>query len=519
MSSAAAASYDSVPYEGAAQGYTHPEALAIAGALRGVTPKDVETCKVLEIGSALGGNLIPMALTLPRATFVGVDVSERQVAEGNARVRALGLSNVEFLEKDVTQINESFGQFDYIICHGVFSWVPDKVRDSILEVLSRNLAPSGIAYMSYNVFPGWFLKSLVRKMLLFRLRGEPDPQSRAGEIREFLQELMSLFGAVKKSHSDVVSSVIRDILDSPAHYLVHEYLEEENQPYYFHEVVERAARHGLQYLCEQKNPSLQTLVPRDVWIRLKNLAKDEVELEQYGDFLLNGTFRRSLFCSSSLPLSAEPAEEEIERLMVIARCRPKSQSPQVSGSEPETFIGRDRQVISTNDPYVIAVLTAAFTYWPRAVSFPELLSRAGLLFGKDLPREDLAAKFTQALVQCHGARLVLFRLFQPGFAAQPGVRPVATPLVRFQAGFSSSVTNVLHESIPVGDLDRFLLIHLDGTRTREELAASLEDAVCRGDVEVEGVAPEAIGKEFKEELPRFVDQCIRRMASQALFVA
>src|SRR5262249_50413347 len=149
---------------------THPDCLAAVAALLGLRPAPPDRCRVLELGCTDGGNLIAMALTLPESRFVGVDLSPRQVADGQAVVRDLGLTHVELRALSIRDVADSFGQFDYILCHGVSPWVPAEVRDKILSVCKRNLAPRGVAYVSYNTYPGWHLWTPLRDLARFHTR-------------------------------------------------------------------------------------------------------------------------------------------------------------------------------------------------------------------------------------------------------------------------------------------------------------------------------------------------------------
>src|SRR5262245_3053502 len=97
--------------------------MATIATLFGMTPPTVPRARVLEIGCGLGANLIPMADGLPEGTFLGIDLSERQVAEGRATIEAVGLTNVELRPMDIRDAGAELGTFDYIIAHGVFSWV------------------------------------------------------------------------------------------------------------------------------------------------------------------------------------------------------------------------------------------------------------------------------------------------------------------------------------------------------------------------------------------------------------
>ena len=159
------ADYDEYLYDDYPFAETHPDWLSTLGVLFGLTPAPVTTCRVLELGCGLGGNLVGMGVALPHSEFVGIDLSANQIAHGRATVEAIGLHNVHLHAMNVCDVDESLGAFDYIICHGVYSWVPPDAQAAILRICRRQLAPHGIAYISYNVRPGWNLRSSLRDML------------------------------------------------------------------------------------------------------------------------------------------------------------------------------------------------------------------------------------------------------------------------------------------------------------------------------------------------------------------
>jgi tRNA G46 methylase TrmB len=91
-------------------------------------PKDPRECRILELGCAGGGNLLPMALALPESEFVGIDGSSVQVAEGEEAIRELNITNLKLYAMDVLDFPADMGTFHYVICHGVYSWVPNRVK-------------------------------------------------------------------------------------------------------------------------------------------------------------------------------------------------------------------------------------------------------------------------------------------------------------------------------------------------------------------------------------------------------
>ena len=173
--SATATAYDAVPYKDYPYPFTHPRCLETTATLFGMRPPDIRRCRTLELGCAAGGNLIPQALDLPEATFLGIDLSERQITQGRRTLEDLGQKNIELRQANLMDIDESWGQFDYIISHGVFSWLPPVVQDKLLEVSARNLSPQGVAFVSYNVYPGWHLANVVRDLMQYHAGQFDDP--------------------------------------------------------------------------------------------------------------------------------------------------------------------------------------------------------------------------------------------------------------------------------------------------------------------------------------------------------
>jgi SAM-dependent methyltransferase len=206
--SATPTSYDLVPYWGHPYRESHPDQLATVARLFGLTTPAVDKARVLELGCASGANLIPAAVSVPGATFLGIDLSLRQIDEGRRTIAALGLANIELVQGSIDTIGAEHGQFDYIICHGVYSWVPRNIQDHILRVCSRNLAAEGIAYVSYNTYPGWFMRGMVRRMMGFHARRFADPATQLEQARALLDFLSRASTGVDATYHALLSREI-----------------------------------------------------------------------------------------------------------------------------------------------------------------------------------------------------------------------------------------------------------------------------------------------------------------------
>ena len=150
MSTPIVNTYDQVPYDKKSFSQTHVDNLATTATLFGMQPARPECCRVLELGCAAGANLIPMAFYLPESQFMGVDYSKVQIDDGQKVLQSLRLANIELKQLNILEIDKTLGQFDYIICHGIFSWVADEIQEKIFSICSQNLAPQGVAYVSYK---------------------------------------------------------------------------------------------------------------------------------------------------------------------------------------------------------------------------------------------------------------------------------------------------------------------------------------------------------------------------------
>src|SRR5574340_492176 len=183
------ASYDELPYDSLPLPETQPDFLAAVARLHGFEAPDPRGARILELGGAQGGNLIPLAWRWPDSDCVGVELSRVQAEAGADFIRRLGLSNVRIVHGDLAALPADLGKFDYIIAHGVFSWVPPAIQRALLDVCRRHLTPHGVAYVSFNVAAGWVRLLPLRTALVERTAADLTAPARFAEARRVLDEL------------------------------------------------------------------------------------------------------------------------------------------------------------------------------------------------------------------------------------------------------------------------------------------------------------------------------------------
>jgi SAM-dependent methyltransferase len=514
--------YDHVPYESRAFLETHPDHLATQAILFGGKPPEVARARVLELGCAGGGNLIPMALSLPDATFVGIDLSARQIERAVAQVKRFGLTNISFRQVDIADVDESLGTFDYILCHGVYSWVAPEIQQAILKTCARNLAPDGVAYVSFNVFPGWHQRGWVRELMLFHVEGIADPDIRAAQSRAVLNKILETAPKSESGNRRGLAAIAAAIEKQDDDYLHHEYLEEENHPLYFTDFVAEAAEQGLRWMTEARFRTRADQQPDPVGRTLKELAPDPSSLlrrEQYHDFLRNRTFRRALLVHDDREVSESPQIESILSLLVRASGMPVSPNPSVTSDAVEEFRSVDgRDVLRTDSPLLKAALMALCTRWPHALPLPTLISmiREAAVETGDAPLESVVPGL---LLDCHRTGLVEFTTFEPPFRDTPGPQPLASPLVLDQANTGKQVTSLFHRMVDLTEFERLVLRQLDGERDRAEILDVLVAATLAGDFPLhQDGQPITDPMAIRPILSRSLEPCLKRLAMSGLLV-
>ncbi len=536
-----AQSYEQVPYPSLSYSQSHPDRLATLATLLGMEPPPVERCRVLALGCASGGNVIPMAARLPESEFLGLDLVGRQIEQGQKVIGSLGLTNICLKQMDILDVTPALGQFDYVIAHGVYSWVPEPVREKLFEVCRQNLAPNGVAYVSYNTYPGWHMLNIVRDMMLYHTRNLDEPQERAARARELLDFLTDAIPVETSAYGSFIgmyADLLEDKLEGagrPEHdaFLLHDELEDVNDPVYFHQFAEQAARYRLQYLAEAEfRKMVDTNFPPQVSETLVGMAGDLVELEQYMDFLRNRSFRQSLLCHADVTLSRKLKPARVMHLFVASDAEPVTEGePDVRSDAVTKFRASDGAVLSIDHPLTKAAMCYLSAHWPQTVPFDALVDaarrRLGGERGVSAEQADVDAEVDAQILGAnllkaysYSARLVSLHTYALPVTREVSDRPTASPVARLQAQVGSIVTNMRHERVTLDGFNRYLLRQLDGTRDRAALLATfLEGPVAEGMLKVrQDGRPVEETDQIERLLEEALERNLRGLAQTALLV-
>lgn len=473
--------YDQVHYETFPRRQTHPDRLGAVARLFGMDAAPIAACRVLEIGCGDAGNLLPMAYYLPGGTFTGIDLAAEPIAAGCAHANALGLRNLTLQAADLRDIGPEYGEFDYIIAHGLYSWIPRDIRDRLMAVCRERLAPQGVAFISYNVFPGRYMLQMLRDMMRYHTRQVQDAVPRIEQARGFLRFLRDARQLSPKWQA-MVEEEVKNLLEHRDGSLFHDDLAEINEPVYFHEFAAHARRHGLQYLGEAEPHEMFDLA--DSLQGLDPPADDIVEREQYLDFLKARRFRRTLLCRREIPLRREVGSAAMDTFLFSSL--PFSIADGV-------ITNQHGSRITIVDNAVERVMRALGDAQPLPVEFEELVAYAG---ARESLREILYGLMLGGMVNLH--------VYDFPCEETVTARPAASRLVRHEAVYGPQVTSACHTPVKLDEVARHLVCLMDGTRDLETIAQDL--------AAIEGAPP-------VEEIRRVLPGSLEWLARMALLEA
>jgi len=450
--------YDEVPYDTEANAETHPAALATLARMCGRSPASPRTARVLEIGCGNGENLLAAATWLPRARFVGFDLASSAVAAGAAAASRSGLSNVELFAADIRDVRRrglpdgTAGSFDYVIAHGMYSWVPEDVRADLLAILRDALGPNGVGFVSVNALPGWELRRALREIAMDATREIDEPAAKVAEALRLVAEIGragkdadGFFGALSAAAREYEEHVTRATPpEAPySRYVFHDLLADYNDPFSVPELERRLGEAGLRVVCETPlRPGRATPV-------FEGLAADMAR---------TGTpFLQVLVERDDAPSASEQAAPR---------------------ADPDLFFWADLAPVSSG---TYRTTTGALVRPVGDVGLARAVAHApGFVRVRDLADDDDArGRLARQLFEGFCEGVFTLTVEPPPCASSLGERPRTAGHVRARAAeaverraTSAVVTNALHRSFRVSWSELVVIRALDGTHAIDAIVAA-----------------------------------------------
>jgi len=314
-----------------------PAVNAVAARLVGLDAADPSRARILELGCGSGHHLLPLAVRWPEAELAAIDRDECAIRLARELATEAALANVEFRVGDL-EPGAGQGSFDFIIAHGVFSWVPDTTKLALLRQISTSLGPRGVAVVSFNVAAGWRARlPLIAKARAIQQAGDGVEVMRALEI---LREICE---------SDAERVIIDDMRAKGASVLAYDDFAPICDAFSLTDFVELAAHHGLRWLGE--GVPADNLPVAGAVVDESAFQNDLVAMHNALDEAGGRTFRSALLCRADASVNSKVSASVVSKCFI---------SPGISdaGGNPE---------------WLAEVRTAA----PQDVMAGELIARHG----------------------------------------------------------------------------------------------------------------------------------------------
>ena len=508
--------YDAVPYECRPVAASAPDRLRVVARLAGVEAADVRTARVLEFGCGDGANLLPLAARFPEASFVGVELSAVQAQEGRDKIAALGLTNFDLQTGDLTEFVAAPASFDYVLCHGVFSWVPNPVRRAIFSQCRRLLAPAGVAYISFNAQPGWSVRGRLREALLRHASGSESPRERIDRARAMIQILRDSTLQSEDAYAQLFSNEL-DLLERVSDsYLLHEFLAADNRAFAMSEFLTLAGEAELGFVGESLAAtgfvSVDRHVERTVRERVRDseAALDVIDLVTYRQFRGTVLGHREVVDGRS--------RGGLAGLLDVAHLVAEVECPDLDHGPPWRFVTGGGDSVDAPTPCLRCALETLGREFPRGLDLSALCATVAAKLGESAPPlEDVDAELRAVLPAWCDEGHVELRLYEPWVEFEIPEFPLAEAVTRLEALEGEVVTTPWHEPLDLDDLTRTVLGFCDGSRDPVGIVRAMIDWHDDGGLElrIQGKSA-AEPSEVRATLTAVVHQSLGHLARRGL---
>ena len=426
--------YQNHSYPAMSHPLSDPAVTAVAARLGGLTPAQPRHARMLEIGCASGHNLLPLARRWPQSQWIGMDLSGKAVAAARQLAAEAGIGNATFHAADLREFDPRGEPFDYILAHGFFSWVPDAAKLALLDFCRRHLAPAGIATISFNLSAGWAHRLPVIAMV----RGLR--QATGAGLIDTLEMLREAADPVTP-HGAHLRWIITDMLAKGPEILTFDDFGPVNDPWPFDQFVLAAARAGLRWLGESDPAeNLPCALGDASRAALAPLAANPLQAQLAADFVAGRTFRSGVLCRDDAPTL-----------------------PGLTANGVFDFSVRAGAVT----PAAAAPLAQAF-YQTLAALAPACVPMREILTAlPEAPRPALARLVFDGITR----GWIRPRIEPLRFDPLPPERPCLNSLLLACARRTLPLVDVWHMPCGFPLAHHEVLVAMDGTRTRTELAA------------------------------------------------
>jgi SAM-dependent methyltransferase/methyltransferase-like protein len=501
--------YDAFFFESLSNPERHIDRLYAQALLKGVLPTHPRCAQVLEIGCSTGANIIPQAILYPKSHFVGVDVSKEQISLAQNVSLSLGLKNIEFLPIGVEHLNRISRSFDYIICHGLYSWVGLDTQRMLIEQIAHYLSPNGVGYLSYNTKIGWQNCQLIKRHLIECTHEILDSSVKIARARKIIEAALEI-GRINELllHSRTVQFLTYLAAVSDA-LLLHEYLNPHASGVSVRTLDHDLKAYHLQYFGDARPQresvdliGFDTASSSQIDIRQQMTSAEKDDLN---DLLRPKSFRAALVVRAGLKEKRVDSNELLSSLYFASPLVLLSQEVDIDTNAPSAylFMRGEEQPFRVFEEIVARIVIKLTQTWPEPVSGQSLFTS----LHTDSERSELLRLIYSGAIEVSSGNF--------GCTSVLEYKPATSPYVRLQAQSNTIVSTLKHEYFRINDFERLLLKLLDGTKTKESLADAMQSAFDLGELRIAQGQIINIDKGFFEAA---VEMALREFTEHGLLV-
>lgn len=282
----------------------------------GLAAPAVKGSRWCEIGCGDGFTACLLAAANPQTHFTGIDINPDHIDAARRLALQAGLRNVEFRLSDISADRRTIGSFEFIVAHGIYSWVSPETRNAIMHFTARSLAPGGVFYLHYMTQPGAapfaIFQSIFRQMVA----------SEDGNIERGIEAGLDLIAKLKAAGAGffiahpAAASTLEHLGRQELGYIAHEYLNDNFSPLHVADVMETAVSVGLHLVGSATSiENIDALsVPGSV-ARVLQGVSDSAMRETVKDVARNQSLRRDLYMRDPKPLAAASYKAALEQML------------------------------------------------------------------------------------------------------------------------------------------------------------------------------------------------------------
>ena len=454
--------------------YLSPEHFYTIGKFFGLNPPKIESARVLYVGLGASTAAINFASLYPQAKVVGLCDAKGLIEASTKQVKDLGINNIELKYISFADILDSVGEFDYIICNGVFSRVSKEQQLKILQVMKKSLTKNGIAHVGYNTLPGWNIVKTFRDMMRYHASIFEKNEDKLVQAELFVKFMLDSFAEEKSPYARFLRDEARILQSTDMGYVWNEYLSEESSQFYFSDFMDLANDAGLSYLGDTHLPSMYTgNLPAKAFEQLEAID-DIVRTEQYMDFITNRRFRNTLLCHDNLNIDRSVSEDVVDGLFISVNMAPEIAMDKIDFTDEKTIVNFIFQphnlLFSTSSPLVKALAYAFNQSQFKFLTLEEIKKFVASKCTKMSP-QDIDKSVKSSLLEMIIKGVAIIRAVKPKIAESISAFPEIGKLALSQATSDMPyITNQLNDTIPVNIIYKSVMKYLDGKNDLNQIA-------------------------------------------------